>query len=69
MSASGKEENMHDPIFVTVFIAFVLELLLGRWRNLVRHELPPTSTPPVYAIRPGLYPTRKPKGRYPSGFR
>lgn len=67
MSVPGKDA-MHDPIFVTNYVAYLLELALGRWRHLDAFEIPPAETPPVIAIRPGLAPTRKRKGRYPSGF-
>ncbi|MBW2190120.1 MAG: hypothetical protein JRG93_11130 [Deltaproteobacteria bacterium] len=54
---------MHEQIFIAVYIVYLLEIALGRWRHLVRYEVPIADAPPL-----GMAPTRKRKGRYPSGF-
>jgi len=61
---------MHEQIFITALVAFILTLAARPWRELEGvWEPPPIWVPP--AIRTGLWPTRKRKGpraRYPSGF-
>jgi len=59
---------MHEQIFTAALIYNLLQFVLLSWRYVQCVEVPPRGTPPVLAMRPGLAPTRKRKGRYPSGF-